>query len=142
MRQTLGPLLLALLALPAIALAIDYRVWSTGMPGSGLVPLIGAGLLLSAAVGSVFAPAPPAEGDGPADPLRQAGYVGGLLALPPLAIAIGMLPALALFALSILYFVERTSKTTAVSVAVATGIGAWLLFDRLLSVPLPRSALW
>lgn len=142
MKQAITPLLLGLVALPAIFFAFGFGVWSVGQPGSGLVPLIGAGLLLIGAAGSVLAPTPSAEDDEPPELLRQAGYMGGLLALPPVTILTGMLPALALFTLSILYFVERMSVSKAISITLASGVGAWLLFERLLSVPLPRSALW
>jgi putative tricarboxylic transport membrane protein len=142
MTQARGPILLALLALPAIVLALRFGVWSNGMPGSGLVPLVGAGLLFIAGVASALSPAPLDEAEELPERRRQFGYIAGLLALPPAIVAIGMFPALALFAFATLYLIERLSIAKAIGIAVASMIGAWLLFERLLSVPLPRSALW
>ena len=73
---------------------------------------------------------------------RPASYMGGLALLVPLTPLIGLLPALAVFIFGILYFVERMAALRAVIIAGAAIAGSWLLFERLLSVPLPKSMLW
>ena len=53
-----------------------------------------------------------------------------------------MLPALALFVLAVLVLVESLPLKHALLIAVASLAFNWLLFQRLLQVTLPRSALW
>lgn len=53
-----------------------------------------------------------------------------------------MLPALGLFVALILRFVEDLRVRDAALIALACVAGSWLLFEKLLSVPLPKPALW
>ena len=73
---------------------------------------------------------------------RPLSYMAGLIALVPLTPVIGLLPALAVLVFGILHFIERVTLSRAAIIAVATVAGSWLLFERLLSVPLPKSMFW
>ncbi len=73
---------------------------------------------------------------------RPASYMAGLVLLLPVTPLIGLLPALAVFIFAILYFVERQAVLRATTIAGVAVAGSWLLFERLLSVPLPKSLFW
>jgi hypothetical protein len=131
----IGPIALAGCALLALYLGRGLEIWSAGAPGSGLLPIVTALLLLVASLGS-FRRAPPS--DEPSGNLpRAAGYAAGLIALPPAVLAFGMLPTLALFTALILRIVEGFRMSTMLIVTAASVLGNWLLFVKLLHVALP-----
>jgi hypothetical protein len=68
--------------------------------------------------------------------------MAGLVALIPLTPVIGLLSALAVLVFGILHFIERVTLSRAAVITGATVAGSWLLFERLLSVPLPKSMFW
>ena len=139
-RQLLGPLALAALAGAALFMAWDYGLWSFGAPGAGLMPSVAAAVL---AVTSLLAlrEKPPAEEDADPDPRRLACYTAALVALLPVILVVGMLPALALFIVFCLKRAERMSWQSTLTIAVGATAGSWLLFERLLQVQLPRGML-
>lgn len=73
---------------------------------------------------------------------RPLTYMAGLVVLVPLTPLIGLLPALAVFIFAILYFVERLALLHAAAIASVAVAGSWLLFERLLAVPLPKPMFW
>ena len=73
---------------------------------------------------------------------RPACYMVGLISLMALTPLIGMLPALALFIFAVLYFIEGLAALHATAIAGVAVVGSWLLFERLLSVPLPKPLFW
>jgi hypothetical protein len=73
---------------------------------------------------------------------RRASNIGALLLLVPAISILGMLPALCVFCFVMLHVVERLPLARAAAIALATAIGSWLLFERLLSVPLPKPIGW
>ena len=123
----------------ALLFAREFGFWSFGSPGAGLMPAVAGTLLLLASLADLR----PVKG-----PHRMAlawrplSYMAGLLALLPLTPLIGLLPALAVLVFVILHFIERVPLTRAVVITGATVAGSWLLFERLLSVPLPKSMFW
>lgn len=136
-----GPLALVGCALLALYLGRGLEIWSAGAPGSGLLPMATALLLLVASLGS-FGRKLPSE-DPPGNLPRAAGYAAGLIALPPAVLAFGMLPTLALFTALILRIVEGFKMSTVLIVTAASVLGNWLLFVKLLHVALPPfSMLW
>ena len=64
-----------------------------------------------------------------------------LVALLPVILVVGMLPALALFIVFCLKLAERMSWQSTLTIAVGATAGSWLLFERLLQVQLPRGML-
>ena len=78
----------------------------------------------------------------PAFARRPLSYMAGLAALVPLTPVIGLLPALAVLVFGILHFIEHVTLSRAAVITAATVTGSWLLFERLLSVPLPKSMFW
>ena len=68
--------------------------------------------------------------------------MAGLAALVPLTPVLGLLPALAVLVYAILHFIEHVTLSRAAAITAATVTGSWLLFERLLSVPLPKSMFW
>jgi len=139
-RPPLGPLALAALAGAALFIAWDYGLWSFGAPGAGLMPSLAATVL---AVTSLLAlrDKPPAEEEADPDPRRLAFYTVALVVLLPAILAVGMLPALALFIVFCLKLAERMSWRSTLAIAVGATAGSWLLFERLLQVQLPRGML-
>ena len=140
MTALIGPALLSLVGVVALVFAQDFGLWSFGSPGAGLMPAIAAGLLLMASLADLRIGAD--QRRWPVLAWRPASYIGGLALLVPLTPLLGLLPALAVFIFGILHFVERMAALRAAVMASATVAGSWLLFERLLSVPLPKSMLW
>jgi hypothetical protein len=144
-------LTLAVTAVVALVIAHDYGLWSFGSPSAGLMPcLAAAGLLVTSLLAlRERRPATDAEAtegapatEEPTAKARLFGYGVGLLVLPPAIVVLGMLPALGLFVLVLLRAAERARWRTAIMAAAASTALSWLLFVRLLHVPLPSSAFW
>ncbi|MDP1868985.1 MAG: tripartite tricarboxylate transporter TctB family protein [Bradyrhizobium sp.] len=141
MTVLIGPVLLSIVGIATLIFAWEFGLWSFGTPGAGLMPAISGALLLVASLADLRLPA------GRRRPWsdiarRPAAYIAGLIALLALTPLIGMLPALAAFIFAVLYFVERLVALRAVAIAGGAVAGSWLLFERLLSVPLPKSMFW
>jgi hypothetical protein len=135
----IGPALLSLVGVAALIFAREYGLWSFGAPGAGLMPATAGVLLLVASVVDLrFS----TDQGRPVIAWRPLSYMAGLVALVPLTPLIGLLPALAMFIFAVLYFVERLAVFRAAAVAAGAVAGSWLLFERLLSVPLPKSLFW
>jgi putative tricarboxylic transport membrane protein len=130
----LAPLILSITGLSAIVLSWMYGLWSFGAPGPGLMPAA-AGVLLVCASAADLRPAAPKP---PALSRRLLAHAGALILLPFASIVLGMLAALAAYVVAILYFVERRPFVSAASIAALATGGCWLLFEKLLSVPLPK----
>jgi putative tricarboxylic transport membrane protein len=135
------PLAAAPLALVAAGVlgawaSLGYVPWEAGGPGAGLMPGI-ASLALVVFAGIAAFEAPPAAGE-PVHVPRLAGYVAGLAGFALLMGPLGAIPSIvALFAWT-LGVVERWRWRTVAAIAAGAALFAWVLFDRLLSVPLPR----
>ena len=140
MTALIGPALLSTAGVTALVFAWQYGLWSFGAPGAGLMPALAGTLLLLASLADLR----PAKSPGGAARLawRPLSYIVGFILLVPLTPLVGLLPALAVFIFGILHFIERVTLTRAAVIAVATVAGSWLLFERLLSVPLPKSMFW
>jgi hypothetical protein len=141
----LGPLALAAASIAALAIGQSYEVWSFGSPGAGLLPCIAAALLLVTSLLALLERASGERAPADAEPVagsKVAGYGIGLIVLPPAILVLGMLPALGLFVLVLLRAAEGARWRTAIAVAVASTALSWLLFVRLLRVPLPGSVFW
>jgi putative tricarboxylic transport membrane protein len=136
----IGPALLSLVGGIALVFAREYGLWSFGAPGAGLMPATAGALLLVASVIDLRFSA--GRGQRPVIAWRPLSYIAGLASLVPLAPLIGLLPALAVFIFAVLHLVERLPLLRATAVAGGAVVGSWLLFERLLSVPLPKSLLW
>lgn len=140
MTVLIAPAILSIVAIAALVFAGEFGLWSFGTPGAGLMPAAAAALLLCASVADLRIPADRRRW--PALAWRPASYMVGLIALMALTPLIGMLAALAAFIFAILYFVERLAALHATAIAGVAVVGSWLLFERLLSVPLPKPLLW
>lgn len=135
----IGPATLACCALLALYLGWGLEIWSLGTPGSGLLPTIAALILLVASLGSFSRKKGVEE---PGNIPRAVSYVAGLIAIPPAVMLLGMLPTLALFTALILRLVEGFRMSTVIFVTGASIFGNWLLFEKLLQVPLPEPIFW
>jgi len=136
----IAPALLSLLAISAAFIAGGYGLWDYGAPAAGLMPLAAAILLLAASLAVLRWEMPRLVW--PQGAWRKASYIGGLLLLVPAISLLGMLGALGLFCFAMLYGVERLRLTCSAAIALAAMMGSWLLFARLLSVPLPKPMIW
>jgi len=134
-----GPLALVALASVALFLAWDYGLWSFGSPGAGLMPSLAAIMLAATSLLALGdkPTAEPVEDEEP-DPGRLARYAIALVALVPAILVVGMMPALGLFMLLCLRLAERMSWRSSLTIALCGTAASWLLFERLLQVPLPR----
>jgi putative tricarboxylic transport membrane protein len=113
-----------------------YGVWDAGGPGPGLLPgLASLALCLFAAIAARESAPPAGE---PTNPWRLAGYVLGLAAFAFLMGPLGALPAIVLLFAWVLGAVERWPLRRVLPISAAAAFFAWLVFDRLLQVPLPR----
>jgi putative tricarboxylic transport membrane protein len=140
MRLHAGPALLAIAAFVALGVGLHYPLWADGTIGSGLMPAVGAGLVLVASVFTLLlGTRRPRE---PRDIPKVVSYLAAIAALPLAIVALGMLPALALFALAVLVLVERLEIGRALLIAFGSLAFNWIVFDRLLQVSLPRSMFW
>jgi len=136
----IGPAVLACCALLALYLGRGLEIWYHGIPGSGLLPTVTATILLVASLGSFSRDK--ASEEAPGNWPRAACYAGGLVAIPPAVMFLGMLPALLLFTAIILRLVEGFRTSTVMLITAVSISGNWLLFDKLLHVPLPKPIFW
>jgi putative tricarboxylic transport membrane protein len=146
--EALALLLLALLGVGALMLSLRLGLGGEETPGPGLFPAMAAALLLALVVPLAFALLRPVGGQEPAEEIDADG--GRRLGLYLLAMAVAALTLVPLgFALGIgialvvvLRFAEGLGWARSVTVS-ALGIAAcFILFDRLLEVPLPRGTFW
>ena len=139
----IAPLLLSLAAAAALALAAGYEIWSFGTPGPGLMPVVGAGLMLVASLAS-FSRGRTDDTPEPAGPGLAASlpYMTGFVALIPLTLLVGLLPALALVGGAILRFANGYSTGRAAALAGGVAVASWIIFAWALAVPLPRGFVW
>ncbi|MBP1845581.1 hypothetical protein J2046_003854 [Rhizobium petrolearium] len=137
----IGALLLAVAAASAMAYSQShYSVWSFGMPGSGLMPLAGGIIVVLSCLAIAIKERRKAFILGVSR--VPAAYATGFFLLVPVADAIGLLPALAVLSVILLSYVERMPFWRSAIVAVVVSCGSWLLFERLLLVPLPQGWIW
>jgi hypothetical protein len=136
----IGPALLACGSLLALYLGRGLEIWSFGTPGSGLLPTLAALIMLVASLASFQRQA---KDDERAENVsRPVIYAAGLIAIPPVVLLIGMLPALALFTVLILRFVEGFRILPVLLITGASVFGNWIVFEKLLHVSLPKPGLW
>lgn len=140
MTVLIGPAILSIAGIAALVFAREFGLWSFGSPGAGLMPAIAGSLLLVASLADLSWPT--GRHQRPDIAWRPAAYIAGLIALLALTPLLGMLAALALFIFAVLHFVERLAALRAAAITAGAVAGSWLLFERLLSVPLPKSMLW
>ncbi|SFU18830.1 tripartite tricarboxylate transporter TctB family protein [Mesorhizobium sp. YR577] len=118
---------------------LHYDIWSFGMPASGLMPLVGCAIVLCASlwVAVVEAPHPKTEVSRP-----SLAYFAGFVAVLPLTALFGLLPALFVVAVALLRFVEWLPLPRALAVAAVVSVSNWIVFQKLLGVPLPHGSIW
>jgi putative tricarboxylic transport membrane protein len=129
-----APIILSLTSLVALAFAWSYGFWSFGSPGAGLMPAVAGAIAICASFADIRRTRPTSW----TLSRRLTAHLAALIALPFAALALGMLAALAVYLLGILYLVEHLRLRNAVLVTALTVGGSYLLFEKLLSVPLPK----
>jgi putative tricarboxylic transport membrane protein len=128
----------------AAALAAAWQGWAWGFtdfgtPGPGLFPALAAGLMGASALLALRHRAPK---PGETDWLRLFAYVVGAFVFPLLLEPLGMTAAVVLLFLLLLAGLERMRWRVVLPVTAGAAAGSFLLFDRLLQVPLPRGWIW
>ncbi|WP_270933317.1 tripartite tricarboxylate transporter TctB family protein, partial [Falsiroseomonas oryzae] len=106
-----------------------------GSPGPGLFPALAAALMGAAALAAAWRRAPRPE------PMRQRrllAYIAAALGFPLLLEPAGTTLAIAAMFLLLLRGLERLPWRVVVPVTAGATAGSFLLFDRLLRVPLPH----
>ncbi len=128
---------LLLFALGWLWLALRLPLWEYVQPGPGLFPAIAAGLSVACAAAALAVTRRDATEEDAPEWRRLFVYLAVVLLWPASFAAAGFV-ASSLVALTLLLALgERLGWLAAMgSAAAATGAG-WLLFDRLLGVPLP-----
>jgi putative tricarboxylic transport membrane protein len=138
--------------------SVSLGFWTRLGPGPGLLPLLlGVTLVGLAAIWAVqsllaaraatarddSARVDSAQDDGaePLDLRYIAVVIGSLIALAALLDLIGFQIAMALFLLLHLRWIGRRGWLLSIGLALAGSVGTFVLFDRVLQVPLPLSAL-
>jgi putative tricarboxylic transport membrane protein len=129
-----GPLILSAVGLGAIAMSWTYGLWSFGSPGAGLMPAAAGALLVCASAAEIRLAAP----RWPTFSRRLLAHAGALILLPFASLGLGMLVALATYVVAVLYVIEGRRLLSAAGIAGLATAGCWLLFEKLLSVPLPK----
>jgi hypothetical protein len=159
----IAPGIVLVVALLAGREALRYGLWSDGNPGSGLLPLIACVLLVvlslldlssrwravdpagragtTAAQSLGAAPEPSTSVPEPAMWHRVAAYGAALLGFAFGMDVVGFVPASVVALAVAVRFGEGRDMWRAVAVAGAGTGFAWLLFAKLLSVPLPTGRL-
>jgi putative tricarboxylic transport membrane protein len=118
--------------------ALRYGVWDGG-PGAGMLPgLASVALCIFAAVAAFERSDQQGE---PAHVPRLAGYVAGLAGFALLMGPLGAVLAIIALFVWTLGLVERWPWRRVLLIAAAAALFAWVLFDRLLQVPLPKGLL-
>ncbi|MCC7275662.1 MAG: tripartite tricarboxylate transporter TctB family protein [Alphaproteobacteria bacterium] len=133
----------ALLAIAGAAAAWAgwrYGLWSDGEPGAGLLP--GAAGAAVAVFAGTEALSPGADAPPPQAVRRLLGHGAAILAFAPALEVVGTIPAILLLFVGTLRWVERLPWRVVVPVAAGAALGSWLVFERLLDVPLPRGLWW
>jgi putative tricarboxylic transport membrane protein len=124
----------------AAAVAALWQAWEWGfldfgMPGPGLFPALAAGLMGVSALIALRRRAPAPE---PADRLRLFAYIAAILGFALLLEPLGMTACVALLLLALLGGLERMRWQVVVPVTALGSASCFLLFDKLLKVPMPR----
>ena len=146
--EALALLLLALLGGGALMLSLRLGLGGEETPGPGLFPAVAAALLLALVAPLAFALLRPTGEQEPAEEVDADGgrrlgiYLLAMavaaLSLVPLGFALGI--GIALFV--VLRFAEGLGWGRSVTVSALGIVACFLLFDRLLEVPLPRGTVW
>lgn len=131
------PIALFILGVAAVVLSWMYGLWSYGAPGPGLMPATAGVLVVCASVADIRGTAARSW----TFSRRLLAHAAALTALPFASLVLGMLLALAIYLFVILHVVERRRLPNAVLIAILVTAGCYLLFERLLSVPLPKPPL-
>src|ERR1043165_9121723 len=128
-----GALACAVIGAAGAWYGLRLGVWQAGSPPAGFFPALSGALLC---IFSVFALKEAEAGEAAAHPRRVLGYMAGLLAFAFLMEPVGALPMIAATFLSLLLGVERMAWRRALLLSFGATVCAWLLFERLLQVPL------
>jgi putative tricarboxylic transport membrane protein len=131
---------LATTAFVAAAMAALWQAWAWGFtefgsPGPGLFPALAAALMGGSALVAARRRAPRPD---PADLRRLLAYGGAVLGFAALLEPVGTAPSVALLFLLLLGGLERLRWQVVLPVSAGAAGGTFLLFDRILQVPLPR----
>lgn len=135
-----SPCVLIGVGLLGLVSGIRYGVWHGGEPGAGLLPAISGALLFAlaaiVALTEVAASTTTTSTDQP-QAKRLICYLVAIFGFALLMRPLGTMPTIILFFLWILRGVERLPWRLTLAVTAGASVGTWLLFDRLLQVPLP-----
>lgn len=131
----LVPYCLTAIGLGAAASAVHMHLWDYGEPGAGLFPFLAALLLVGTSLASARDTVPE---PGPVEIPRLLVYCTALGLYSLCLEFIGFLPATFLFLTCVFACVERIGWKRSLLVSTIFASATWFLFERLLSVPLPR----
>ena len=136
----LSPFVLMGVGILGLVSGIQYGVWHGGGPGAGLLPAISGALLLTLTAIAALAEGA-ASKTAPSEPLqakRLISYLAAVVGFALLMRPLGTMPTITIFFLWILRGLERLPWRITLAVTAGASVGTWLLFERLLQVPLPR----
>ncbi|MBI2216742.1 MAG: tripartite tricarboxylate transporter TctB family protein [Candidatus Rokubacteria bacterium] len=134
-----------LLGAAIIAHAVQLRLWEPSGPGSGFVPLLAGAVIAAGGLGLLLARPRPARAEvfwaARASALRIVAVLAGLVTMAVLMPVLGFLLTAAPTMAFLLTVIERQRWTWVVGMALASSVGLYWLFDRVLEMALPKGPL-
>lgn len=129
------PYALSAIGLGASASGLQMRLWEHGEPAAGLFPFIAALLLIFTSLLCTVRSVPIDE---PVELPRILAYCAALAFFCAMLEMLGFAVATFLFLVGVLRFVEKLRWLAAGLLATGVAVSTWILFEVLLSVPLPH----
>jgi putative tricarboxylic transport membrane protein len=128
---------LGAIAFAAAIVALRLGPWHAGAPGPGLFPLLAALMLLGTSMGAGLQSLQGSNDTERADRGRLLRYAAAISAFAFAFILLGAALATFGFIAGVLRGIERRRWSHALAIAAALAGLSWLIFRRLLGVPLP-----
>lgn len=129
------PYALSAIGLGAAASGLHMHLWENGEPAAGLFPFLAALLLIFTSLLCTVQAVPAEE---PVELPRVFAYCAALALFCALLEILGFAVATFLFLAGILMFIEKMRWHAAGLFATGVALSTWILFEALLSVPLPH----
>lgn len=132
---------LGAIAFAAAVAALRLGPWQAGAPGPGFFPLLAALMLLGTSMGTAMQSLPDSDVSERADRGRLVRYAAAISTFAMAFILLGSVLATFGFIAGVLRGIERRRWSHALAIAAVLAALLWLVFGRLLGIPLPAGLL-
>lgn len=129
------PYALSAIGLGSAVSGLRMHLWENGEPAAGLFPFLAALLLIAT---SLLCTIQAVSGEDPIEIPRVIAYCVALALFCVLLEVLGFVAAAFLFLIGVLMFIEQMKWQIAGLFSAAVAVATWILFEILLSVPLPH----